>query len=138
MSTKRNQYKFPRWFVEALKVYFLEARPVFLKKNANQREQSIAMRFERLDPSDAGEEKRPIRTEVLFVNSNGNPNIRPKLVNDCFMAYVQKKLASRAEQIRMKVAEQIPLTCCTDVRIAKLKKRHPKYTRNSLATASTK
>ena len=91
-----------------------------------------------MDPSDAGEEKRPIRTEVLFVNSNGNPNIRAKNINDQFMVYVQKKLASRAEQIRMKVAEQIPLTCCTDVRIAKLKKRHPKYTRNSLATATTK
>ena len=136
MSTARNQYKFPRWFVEALKVYFLEARPVFLKKHPNQREQSMAMKFQRLDPS--GVEKRPIRTELLFDNSTGNHNFRAKHVSDQFMEQVQKKRESRVCVLKMKVAELIPLTCSPEVRLPNSNNRHPKYTRLSMATSTKK
>ena len=91
-----------------------------------------------MDPSDAGEEKRPIRTEVLFVNSKGNPNIRAKNINDQFMEQVQKKRESRVCVLKMKVAELIPLTCSPEVRLPNSNNRHPKYTRLSMATSTKK
>ena len=119
MSTARNQYKFPRWLVEALRVYFVDTRQDFLKNHRDS-----TMKFQRLDPT--GVEKRPIRTELLFVNSAGNHDFRVKHVSDQFMVQVQKKMENRDDVLKMKVAELIPVICSPDVQIPKLKEHASK------------
>ena len=66
-SIKRDHtYKIPFWLVEGLKAYFLAVRPHFLPKKAMDAE-DFTRRFE---------DKLPVLTNLLFVNSNGKSNFR--------------------------------------------------------------
>lgn len=68
----------PRWMIEGLKVYYLEARPHFIRPEGLRK-------VKRLPTVD---EQNEVVTEPFFVNSKGNTDFRARAIVDQFTAAV--------------------------------------------------
>lgn len=66
---ERTIVEFPQWLVRAIKVYYLEVRPNFIKRSGAGR----LLRAFRND-------KRTVTTEHFFVNSNGQYQFRAAVI----------------------------------------------------------
>ena len=108
-STERTVHKVSGSLVEALKVYFTQIRPIFVTNHTKL----AIVRYEKAD-------KRPINTELFFVNSIGKTDFRVKSVVDLF---ISSKKAETKDQytLKGKVAELMPLSNDPCFKTAKLK-----------------
>ena len=108
-SSERTIHKVSGSLVEALKVYFTQIRPFFVTNHTKL----AIVRYEKAD-------KRPINTELFFVNSIGKTDFRVKSVVDLF---ISSKKAETKDQytLKGKVAELMPLSNDPCFKITKLK-----------------
>ena len=108
-SSERTIHKVSGSLVEALKVYFTQIRPCFVTNHTKL----AIVRYEKAD-------KRPINTELFFVNSIGKTDFRVKSVVDLF---ISSKKAETKDQytLKGKVAELMPLSNDPCFKITKLK-----------------
>ena len=83
-SPIRSSHTVPRWLVDGLKTYYLEARPHFLLKEGLDV-------FTRVFADDT----RTVRTHRVFVNSNGSTHFKVRQLCDQFKDTVKTQISTQ-------------------------------------------